>query len=124
MKNTLPVCALVVLVGLGVGNFIRAQDPPATKMSKEDQYHLRAVNSELDLIQSQINQVAVQLHAQEKVQEKSALVSKICAASKISAADCVPNTDTGEVTAKPKELPAPVGTPPPPATTPAPPVKK
>ena len=77
------------------------------KMTEEDRYHLRAVNSELDLVQTQINEVAKQLHAQEKVQEKEALVKKICQDAKIPVDRCVPNTETGEVSAKPKPTPAP-----------------
>jgi len=82
------------------------------KMSEEDRYHLRAVNSELDLVQTQINEVAKQLHAQEKVQEKEALVKKICQDAKIPVERCVPNTETGEVSAKPDPKPTPAPPPP------------
>jgi len=80
-----------------------ATTPAATataKMSVEDQYHLRALNAEIDTIQLQINELAKQLKAPEKVQEKNALVTKVCAAAKIPVDKCVPDANTGTVTAQ------------------------
>ena len=89
----------VVMLATGLES---QQAAKPAKMTEENRYHLRAVNSELDLVQTQINEVAKQLHAQEKVQEKEALIKKICGDAKIPVERCVPNTETGEVTAKPE----------------------
>ena len=98
----------VVMLATGLQS---QQAAKPAKMTEEDRYHLRAVNSELDLVQTKINEVAnevaKQLHAQEKVQEKEALVKKVCGDAKIPVERCVPNTETGEVTAKPEPKPTP-----------------
>jgi hypothetical protein len=86
--------------------------PVVTKMAEADQYHLRALNAELDVIQTQINELARQLKAGEKVNEKNLLLAKVCGAAKIPVEKCQPNTDTGEVTAKPDSPPQAPATPP------------
>ncbi len=78
---------------------------PTTQINKEDQYHLRALNAELTAIQEQINRVAEQLHASEKVKERTELLSRLCGAANIPVASCNVDTETGVVTAIPKPAP-------------------
>lgn len=74
------------------------KEPPVTQITKEDQYHLRAVNAELTTIQEQINHLAEQLHAQDKVKERNDLVTRVCGAAQIPVDSCSVDPDTGKVT--------------------------
>lgn len=90
-----------------------AQDKkePTAQISKEDQYHLRAITAELTTIQTQINQFADQLHAQDKVKERTEVVARICGAAKIPVDVCSIDIDTGKVTKIEKPAPTPTPAP-------------
>ena len=91
--------------------------PTLTKMSAEDQYHLKAVNLELSIDQFQLQELAKQLKVNEKSQEQTALLKKVCGSIPLD--QCDANTDTGEVKQKVANAP-----PPPPAKPPIPDEKK
>ena len=98
-KQILAVLTVFVAVAICIGATLLYAQTDA-QMSKEDQYHLRALNSELDLIQTQIQQFAQQVHAQDKVNEKNELMKKICTEAKIDVAKCDVDAATGKVSQK------------------------
>jgi hypothetical protein len=103
-KQLLPVIlAATVMITLAQD---KKEAPPVTQMTKEDQYHLRAVNAELVTIQTQMNQFAEQLHAQDKVKERNELVTRLCGGAKIPMESCSADPDTGKVT-EIKKTPSP-----------------
>ena len=81
------------------------KDSPVTQITKEDQYHLRAINAELVTIQDQINRFAEQVHAQDKVKERAELMTRICGVAKIPTDSCNVDSDTGKVTENKKVTP-------------------
>lgn len=107
MRTLLTMLLATVMITLAQDKKDPKLDSQAvTQISKEDQYHLRAVTAELTTIQAQINQFADQLHAQDKVKERTDLLSKICGAAKLPVAECTVDTDTGRVSKLEKSVPA------------------
>ena len=82
------------------------------KMGLEDQYHLRAVNAELNLIQEQINKLADQTGAKDKVKEREEIITRVCRTAGIKVEQCVVDPEKGTVQQKQE---APTG---PPASAP------
>jgi hypothetical protein len=77
-----------------------ADAPKTAQASKEDLYHLRAVNAELNTIDMQLRQYADQLHVGDKVKEKNELLAKICGPAGIPIDKCNVDPD-GKVTKAP-----------------------
>ena len=75
---------------------------PALVVSKEDQYHGRALQAELTNIQVQINKLVEELHGQEKMKEMSDLRLSVCGMAKIAPENCIVDWDAGKVSEKPK----------------------
>jgi hypothetical protein len=88
------------------------------KMALEDQYHLRALNAELNAIQAKIQQLIEAEKGQQKVQEQWAVLAKVCGQYKIAVKDCIADAETGEVKQKP-EPPLPPASAPTPTAKPA-----
>lgn len=101
--KTLAVVSGVIITGV-FSLALQAEEPtkatPVSQLSKEDQYHLRALNAELDAIQVQINQLVDQLKGREKVTEKNDLVTRVCGAAKLQVAACDIDLTTGRITEK------------------------
>ena len=85
--------------------------PPVTQLSESDKNLLRALNAELDNIQIRVSELAKEMDAQGKVNEKNILMTRVCDAAHIQVQDCNVDSNTGKVSKKPAPPPPPQPTP-------------